>query len=163
MKISPKAAFSTLTGASNLTRLSGFLVGMAAVVTAGAAAPATKDTTERHVDDKTVEWRTLGGDLAHTRYAPLKQITPENFATLKPVWTWDGASFKAASGRSTPSYMNGKLFTVAGDHRSVIAIDPATGETIWSYREPGPLKQPDPRYLVQGCQPERERRNQLQP
>ena len=32
--------------------------------------------------------------------------------------------------------MDGKLFTVAGDRRHVIAIDPETGETIWSYREP---------------------------
>jgi len=84
----------------------------------------------------TIEWRTLGNDYAHTRYTPADQINEDNFSELDVAWEWDGASFGAVSGRSTPSYVDGKLFTVAGYNRHVIAIDPATGETIWSYREP---------------------------
>ncbi|MEZ5492714.1 MAG: PQQ-binding-like beta-propeller repeat protein [Gammaproteobacteria bacterium] len=84
----------------------------------------------------TIEWYTLGNDFAHTRYTPADQITPENFADLEVAWVWDGASFDAQSGRSTPSYIDGKLFTVAGARRHVVALDPKTGETIWSYREP---------------------------
>jgi quinoprotein glucose dehydrogenase len=84
----------------------------------------------------TVEWFTLGNDFAHTRYTPADQITPENFSDLEVAWEWDGSSFDAQSGRSTPSYIDGKLFTVAGARRHVIAMDPKTGETIWSYREP---------------------------
>jgi len=84
----------------------------------------------------TVEWFTLGNDFAHTRYTPAAQITPENFSELEVAWVWDGASFNAQSGRSTPSYIDGMLFTVAGARRHVVAIDPKTGETIWSYREP---------------------------
>jgi glucose dehydrogenase len=84
----------------------------------------------------TIEWTTLGGDYAHTRYTPADEITAENFSELEPVWEWDGASFGAVSGRSTPSFIDGKLFTVAGNRRYVIAIDPKTGETLWSYREP---------------------------
>ena len=38
--------------------------------------------------------------------------------------------------RSTPSYIDGVLYTVAGYRRTVAAIDPATGETLWIYREP---------------------------
>ena len=82
------------------------------------------------------EWHYLGGDSAHTRYSPAGEITAENFADLEEAWIWDGASFNAASGRSTPSYIDGVLYTVAGPRRHVVAIDPATGETIWSYREP---------------------------
>jgi glucose dehydrogenase len=82
------------------------------------------------------QWQYLGGDSAHTRYSPADQINAENFEELEEAWVWDGASFGAASGRSTPSYINGKLYTVAGPRRHVVAIDPATGETIWSYREP---------------------------
>lgn len=85
---------------------------------------------------ESVEWRTLGGDYAHTRYTPATQISASNFTQLETAWVWDGSSFNASSGRSTPSYVNGKLYTVAGDRRHVIAIDPETGETIWSYREP---------------------------
>src|SRR5690606_22424652 len=93
-------------------------------------------STQGHAQQDTVEWVTLGGDFAHTRYTPSTQITPQNFNQLEVAWTWDGASFNASSGRSTPSYVNGMLYTVAGERRHVVAIDPATGETAWSYREP---------------------------
>jgi len=85
---------------------------------------------------ETVEWTTLGSDFAHTRATPAGQITPENFDELEVAWEWNGASFETQSGRSTPSYINGRLYTVAGPRRHVVAIDPETGTTIWSYREP---------------------------
>jgi quinoprotein glucose dehydrogenase len=93
---------------------------------AAAAAPGTDNG----------QWHYLGGDSAHTRYSPADQIDKENFGDLEEAWIWDGASFNAQSGRSTPSYINGRLYTVAGPRRHVVAIDPATGETLWSYREP---------------------------
>jgi glucose dehydrogenase len=83
-----------------------------------------------------VEWLTLGSDYAHTRYLGVDEITPENFEELEEAWVWDGASFNAASGRSTPSYVDGKIITVAGPRRYVIAIDAKSGETIWTYVEP---------------------------
>ncbi len=83
-----------------------------------------------------VEWLTLGSDHAHTRYTPANQINRDNFNDLSVEWIWNGASFGASSGRSTPSYIDGMLYTVAGDRRHVIAMDPVTGETIWSWREP---------------------------
>jgi len=86
------------------------------------------------------EWHFLGGDSNHTRYSPLDQINADNFEDLEEAWVWDGASFNAASGRSTPSYVDGVLYTVAGPRRHVVAIDPATGETIWSYREPNTFR-----------------------
>ena len=82
------------------------------------------------------QWVTLGNDYAHTRYTPADEITAENFGELEVVWEWDGASFNAISGRSTPSLIDGILYTVAGNKRYVVAIDPKTGETIWTYREP---------------------------
>jgi quinoprotein glucose dehydrogenase len=82
------------------------------------------------------QWRYLGGDAAHTRYSPLSEIDADNFGDLEEAWVWDGASFGAASGRSTPLYVDGALYTVAGPRRHVVAIDASSGETIWSYREP---------------------------
>ena len=93
---------------------------------ATAEAPGTKDG----------QWHYLGGDSAHTRYSPAGLIDADNFEDVEESWVWDGASFNAASGRSTPSYINGALYTVAGPRRHVVAIDPASGETLWSYREP---------------------------
>ena len=79
------------------------------------------------VTDDTAEWFTLGGDYAHTRYTPAAEITAENFDELEVAWEWDGASFGGQSGRSTPTYVDGKLFTVSGARRNVVAIDPKTG------------------------------------
>lgn len=107
----------------------GLIRGLAAgALSLGVAATAQAQNAE--------EWFTLGGDYAHTRYSPADEITAENFADLEVAWEWDGASFRAISGRSTPSLIDGKLFTVAGNKRYVIAIDPKTGDTLWSYREP---------------------------
>jgi len=89
---------------------------------------------------ETVEWVHLGGDADHTRYSPATNINPDNFSELKEAWVWDGASFDASSGRSTPSYVNGKLYTVAGPRRHVVAIDPESGDTIWSWREPNTFR-----------------------
>ena len=83
-----------------------------------------------------IEWLTLGSDYAHTRYLSVDEITPENFEELEEAWVWDGASFNAASGRATPSYVDGKIITVAGPRRYVIAIDAKSGETVWTYVEP---------------------------
>ena len=55
------------------------------------------------VTDDTVEWYTLGGDYAHTRYTPADEITAENFSELEVAWEWDGASFNGRAGRSTPT------------------------------------------------------------
>ena len=81
-------------------------------------------------------WGYLGGDAAHTRYSPADEITLENFEDLEEAWVFDGASFNAQSGRSTPSYINGTLYTVAGPRRYVLALDPGNGELLWSYGEP---------------------------
>ncbi len=83
-----------------------------------------------------VEWFTLGNDFAQTRYSESTQITADNFDRLEVAWVWDGASMGAVSGRATPSYIDGKLFTLAGYRRHIVALDPASGETLWSYRLP---------------------------
>jgi quinoprotein glucose dehydrogenase len=85
------------------------------------------------------EWRYIGGDVQHTRYSPLDQITAANVASLEVAWTWRGDNFGPTADpifRSTPLFVDGLLYTVAGARRTVAAIDPETGETIWTYREP---------------------------
>jgi glucose dehydrogenase len=89
--------------------------------------------------DRAGEWRYIGGDAAHTRYSPLDQITAENFEELEVAWLWQGDNYgprPLAVSRSTPVYADGMLYTVAGERRAVVALDPATGETTWIHREP---------------------------
>ena len=85
------------------------------------------------------EWRYIWGDLAATRYSPLDQINAGNFEDLEVAWVWRGDNYGPAPDfilRSTPIYVDGILYTVSGRRRTVTAIDPATGETLWNYREP---------------------------
>jgi quinoprotein glucose dehydrogenase len=81
-------------------------------------------------------WTYLGGDAWHTRYTPADQINASNFGNLKVVWQFDAGSFGPSTPRATPTYMNGKLLTVTGERRHIIALDAGTGELLWSYTEP---------------------------
>jgi glucose dehydrogenase len=89
------------------------------------------------------EWRYWGGGPWTTRYSPLDEINADNFEDLEVAWLWRGDNFGSRPDyviRSTPLYVNGKLFTVAGSRRTVVAIDASTGETLWTFREPHTLR-----------------------
>ena len=81
-------------------------------------------------------WTYLGGDAWHTRYTPSNEITAENFSEVTELWRFNAGSFGPSTPRATPSYIDGKMITVTGDRRHVIALDPETGEMIWSFTEP---------------------------
>ncbi len=83
------------------------------------------------------EWRYWGGDERSTRYSPLDQIDAGNVADLEVAWRWKAANYGPTPDfiyRATPLYVKGTLYTVAGQRRTVVAIDPATGETLWMWR-----------------------------
>src|SRR4029453_10804746 len=85
------------------------------------------------------EWHYLGGDAGHTRSSPLNQINASNFDKLKVAWIFRGDNFGMGveyTARATPVFVNRILYTVLGQRRQVVAIDAATGETRWSFREP---------------------------
>ena len=85
------------------------------------------------------EWRHWGADASSTRYSPLSQIDASNFEELEVAWIWKSDNFSPSREpllRATPIYVNGTLYSVAGSRRTAVAIDPATGETLWAFREP---------------------------
>ncbi len=87
------------------------------------------------------EWHSWGGDFGSNRYSPLDQINAENFEDLQVAWRWSAANFGPTPDnvyRATPIYVEreGLLYTLAGQRRAVIAIEPATGETVWVWRMP---------------------------
>lgn len=82
------------------------------------------------------EWPTYGGDLGHTRYAPLDQITAGNFAGLEVAWRFKTDNLGPRpefNFQSTPLMVKGRLYSTAGSRRAVVALDAATGELKWSY------------------------------
>ncbi len=110
-----------------------------ALAFAASMASATAVLAQRLPGTENGEWRYLGGDAGHTRSSPLDQINADNFASLEQAWLWRGDNFGPNPdyfSRSTPIYVDGMLDTVATPRRQVVAMDPATGETLWTFREP---------------------------
>jgi len=84
------------------------------------------------------EWRTYGGDLGHTRYAPLDQITAANFSKLEVAWRFKTDNLGPRlefNLESTPLMVGGRLYSTGGTRRAVVALNAATGELIWVHSE----------------------------
>ncbi len=84
------------------------------------------------------EWRTYGGDLGSTRYAPLDRINAANFNNLEVAWRFKADSLGPRPEyqfESTPLMVKGKIYTTAGTRRAVVSLDAATGEMLWMHSE----------------------------
>ena len=98
-----------------------------------ALAPATAQS-----GTKNGEWSSYGGDLASTRYSPLDQVNASNFYKLQVAWRFKTDNLgptPEANLEGTPLMVKGVLYATAGTRRTVIALDPATGELLWKYSE----------------------------
>ena len=83
------------------------------------------------------EWTTYGSDLASTRYSPLDQINKDNFSKLQIAWRLNTNNLGPNPDRlysSTPLMVNGVLYSTAGTARSVVALNPGTGQILWMYQ-----------------------------
>jgi quinoprotein glucose dehydrogenase len=84
------------------------------------------------------EWRAYSATEGSTRYSPLDQITRENVKSLQVAWTWKfdnfGTPAQTVTTETTPLMINGVLYFTAGQRRTVVAADAATGETLWTWR-----------------------------
>ena len=84
------------------------------------------------------QWPTYGGNLASQRYSSLDQIDKDNFKDLRIAWRLRTDFLGPRPDTlysATPLYVNDTLYTTAGTRRAVVALDPATGEMKWLYRE----------------------------
>ena len=97
------------------------------------------------------EWPTYGGDLGHTRYAPLDRINAANFGNLEVAWRFKTDNLgprPEMNFESTPLMVNGRVYSTAGTRRAVVALDAATGELLWVHSErEGPRGEAAPRQL----------------
>ena len=84
------------------------------------------------------EWPTYGGDLGHTRYAPLTQINADNFSELEVAWRFKTDNLGPRpefAFEGTPLMVKGILYSTAGSRRAVVALDAGTGELMWVHSE----------------------------
>ncbi len=82
------------------------------------------------------DWRYISGDAGGTKYSPLDQINASNVSKLKIAWRWTSQNFGPRPDYNlevTPLAVNGRLFFAAGVQRAAIAVDGATGQTLWAY------------------------------
>src|SRR5262249_47688661 len=87
---------------------------------------------------KNGEWRTYGGDLGNTRYAPLNQINASNFDKLQIAWRLNTLNLGPRPEfnlEATPLMVGGVLYTVAGGRRDVVAVNATNGEMLWMHTE----------------------------
>jgi quinoprotein glucose dehydrogenase len=83
------------------------------------------------------EWTMYGADLASTRYSPLDQIDKDNFGKLQIAWRLNTNNLGPNPDRlysATPLMVNGVLYTTGGSARSVVALNPGTGQLLWLHQ-----------------------------
>ena len=85
---------------------------------------------------KNGEWPHYTADLKGTKYSPLDQINASNFNKLEVAWRFKTDNLGTRPEyklEGTPIMVKGVLYTTAGTRRSVVALDPKTGELMWVY------------------------------
>ncbi len=102
-------------------------------------AVATPAQSEEPIPDG--EWHHYGRDKASSRYSPLDQIQRENVGDLVEVWRWSSpdtrvqaqnGSVRPGAFKATP-VMAGGLLYLPTSLGVIVAIDPATGKTVWEH------------------------------
>jgi PQQ-dependent dehydrogenase (methanol/ethanol family) len=77
-------------------------------------------------------WPMYGHDYGNTRFSPLKQITTQNVANLKLVYSLQLGSLR--SNESTPIVIGDTLYVSSSfGPKNVFAVDAATGARKWVY------------------------------
>src|ERR1051326_1599847 len=87
---------------------------------------------------KNGEWPTYGADPGNTHYSPLDQINAGNFSKLQIAWRFKTENFgprPETNFEATPLMVKGVVYPTAGPRRAMVAIDAATGETLWMHSE----------------------------
>jgi alcohol dehydrogenase (cytochrome c) len=92
--------------------------------------PVTADRLKNPADD---EWLMIRRTYDGWGFSPLSQITPENVARLRPVWSF--ATGMTSGHEATPIVNNGVMF-ISTPGNQVIAIDARSGALLWRYRNP---------------------------
>lgn len=99
--------------------------------------PAPGDPSRR------IEWPAYGGDPGGLKYSPAAELTPDNVAGLRPLWTWrigdpsprrseGGAEVEAGSFQATPLMVGDTLY-LSTPYAGAVALEAATGREIWRH------------------------------
>ena len=85
---------------------------------------------------KNGEWPMYTADLRGSKYSPLDQINASNFSKMEVAWRFKTDNLGPRPENKlegTPIMVKGMVYATAGTRRSVIALNPKTGELKWVY------------------------------
>src|ERR1043165_2998803 len=85
---------------------------------------------------KNGEWPMYTADLRGSKYSPLDQINASNFSKMEVAWRFKTQNLGPRPENKlegTPIMVKGMVYATAGTRRSVIALNPKTGELKWVY------------------------------
>ncbi len=83
------------------------------------------------------EWRSYAAEPGSTKYSPLDQINRDNVKNLRIAWRFKTDNLGPRPDfnmQSVPIVVNNVMYVQAGTRRTVVALDPASGETLWIWR-----------------------------
>lgn len=99
-------------------------------------APVTNVPFERILKPEPQNWLSYSGNTMSQRHSALTQITTGNAKDLTLKWVYQSRSLDKHE--VTPLVVDGVMYTVQSPN-DVIALDAATGKTIWTYlHKPAP-------------------------
>ncbi len=93
-------------------------------------------TTSGMPSTKNGEWPMYTADLKGSKYSPLDQINASNFSKMEVAWRFKTDNLGPRPENKlegTPIMVKGMVYATAGTRRSVIALNPKTGELKWVY------------------------------
>ena len=118
--------------------LTGFLFAQGGRGPVNREAPVTNVPFERilKANQEPQNWLSYSGGTMSQRHSALTQITPDNAKDLTLKWVFQSRSLEKHE--VTPLVVDGVMYTVQSTN-DVIALDAATGKTIWTYlHKPAP-------------------------
>ncbi len=83
---------------------------------------------------KPIEWHSYGSDNGSTHYSPLDLINRDNFKNMTVAWSWKLDNYGGGTTETTPIMVNNILYFTVGQTRTVVAVNPGTGEALWIWR-----------------------------
>ena len=79
------------------------------------------------------QWPMYSGSYSSQRFSPLKQISTDNVAKLRPAWVYQPPG--TGSVEATPVVANGIMYVTSGP-TMVAALDLKSGKSIWEWTRP---------------------------
>ena len=109
----------------------------AIAVVVGVAVPVALGAQERA--GEMVEWRYVGAEQSHTKYAALDDINLMNVDQLEIVWEWEPGELpleefgtRPGSFQATPLMIDNVVY-LSTMYTRVVALDADTGEELWAF------------------------------